>query len=63
VVCSSCELASFRLDEDAYRFLVGALGLPLAEAPDASDRALLQAERAIRETAEHHAHVRLRSIG
>ncbi len=32
-----------------------------AEAPDASPRALRQAERAIPETAEHHAHVRLRA--
>ena len=36
---------------------------PLAEAPDASPRALAQAERAILETLEHHAHVRLRPVG
>jgi DNA repair protein RecO (recombination protein O) len=62
VVCSSCEAAAFALDEDAYAFLVAALGRPLAEAPEASERALRQAERAIRETAEHHAHVRLRPL-
>jgi DNA repair protein RecO (recombination protein O) len=62
VVCSSCEAAAFALDEEAYRFLVDALGRPLASAPDASDRALRQAERAITETAEHHAHVRLRPL-
>ncbi len=62
VVCSSCEAAAFTLDEESYRFLVGALGQPLAEAPDASERALRQAERAITETAEHHAHVRLRPL-
>ena len=62
VVCSSCEAAAFSLEEESYRFLVGALGRPLAEAPDASDRALRQAERAITETAEHHAHVRLRPL-
>ena len=44
-------------------FLTGALGRPLAEAPDARLRALRQAERAIIETAEHHAHVRLRACG
>ena len=60
VVCSSCESASFALGEEAYAFLVAALGRPLADAPVASERALMQAERAIRETAEHHAHVRLR---
>jgi DNA repair protein RecO (recombination protein O) len=62
VVCSSCEAGAFPLEEEAYRFLVGALGAPLAQAPDASERALRQVERAIGETAEHHAHVRLRSL-
>jgi DNA repair protein RecO (recombination protein O) len=62
VVCSSCESAAFTLDEEAYRFLVDALGSPLAQAPRASDRALRQAERAIRETAEHHAQVQLRPL-
>jgi DNA repair protein RecO (recombination protein O) len=41
--------------------MVDALGHPLAEAPTAPPRALAQAERAIVETAEHHAHVRLRA--
>ena len=62
VVCSSCESAAFALDEEAYRFLVDALGRPLAQVPQASERALAQAERAIRETAEHHAQVRLRPL-
>jgi DNA repair protein RecO (recombination protein O) len=62
VVCSSCEAASFSLGEESYRFLVGAVGQPLAQAPDASELALRQAERAIGETAEHHAHVRLRPL-
>jgi DNA repair protein RecO (recombination protein O) len=62
VVCGSCEAAAFPLAEESYRFLVGALGQPLAQAPEASERALRQAERAISETAEHHAHVRLRPL-
>jgi DNA repair protein RecO (recombination protein O) len=62
VVCSACEAAAFALDEDAYRFLVDALGSPLAEAPDGSERVLRQVERAIGETAEHHAQVRLRPL-
>ena len=33
VVCSSCESAAFPLDQEAYEFLVDALGRPLAEAP------------------------------
>lgn len=62
VVCGSCEAVAFPLDEDAYGFLVSAVGQPLAQAPPASERALRQAERAIIETAEHHAHVRLRPL-
>jgi DNA repair protein RecO (recombination protein O) len=60
VVCSACEASAFALDREAHDFLVAALGRPLAQAPGASDRALRQAERAIAETAEYHAHVRLR---
>jgi len=62
VVCSACEAASFALHEEAYRFLVDSLGSPLAQAPDGSQRTLRQVERAIGETAEHHAHVRLRPL-
>ena len=62
VVCSSCEAAAFPLGEEAYRFLVEAVGSSLAQAPTASALALRQAERAISETAEHHAHVRLRPL-
>jgi DNA repair protein RecO (recombination protein O) len=62
VVCSSCEASAFPLDEEAYEFLVGALGRPLARAPDAAERALRQAERAVVETVAHHAHVRLRPL-
>jgi DNA repair protein RecO (recombination protein O) len=62
VVCTACEAAAFPLDEESYRFLVDALGRPLADAPDGSDRALRQVERAITETAAHHAHVRLRPL-
>jgi DNA repair protein RecO (recombination protein O) len=60
VVCGACEASAFALDAEAHEFLVGALGAPLADAPAASDRALRQAERAISETLEHHANVRLR---
>ncbi len=62
VVCASCEASSFPLGEDAYNFLVAALGQPLANAPSAPERALQTAERAITETAEHHANVRLRPL-
>jgi DNA repair protein RecO (recombination protein O) len=62
VVCNACEASAFALDEDGYRFLVSALAQPLMQAPDASARALRQAERAISETAEHHAHVHLRPV-
>jgi DNA repair protein RecO (recombination protein O) len=62
VVCGSCEAAGFPLDAEAYSFLVCALGNPLIEAPTASEHAVRQVERAIQETAEHHAHVRLRPL-
>lgn len=62
VVCGSCEAAAFPLGEEAYRFLVAAIGNPLAEAPEVSELSLRQADRAIAETAEHHAHVRLRAL-
>lgn len=63
VVCGACEASSFPLDQETHEFLVGALGRPLAEAPDASPRALAQAERALLDTLEHHAGVRLRPAG
>jgi DNA repair protein RecO (recombination protein O) len=61
VVCASCEGGAFPLTEEAHRFMVGAIGSPLAEAPVAEERHLRQAERAVRETLEHHAHVQLRA--
>ena len=63
VVCGACEASAFPLDEGAHAFMVAALGRPLAEAPEAEPRALAQAERAILETLEHHAHLRLRPVG
>ena len=62
VVCPGCEAGAFRLEQDAHAFMVGALGRSLADAPPAPRRALAQADRAIRETAEHHAGVRLASL-
>jgi DNA repair protein RecO (recombination protein O) len=62
VVCGSCEAGSFPLGPEAHGFLVEALGRRLAEAPHASDLALGQADRAIAETLEYHAHVRLRRV-
>jgi DNA repair protein RecO (recombination protein O) len=63
VVCAACEAAAFPLDEEAHAFMAGALGNALADVPAASERALRQVERAVGETAEHHAHVRLRAAG
>jgi DNA repair protein RecO (recombination protein O) len=62
VVCGSCASSAFALDQESYDFLVAALGAPLAAAPAASERALRQVERAISDTAEHHAQVRLRPV-
>jgi DNA repair protein RecO (recombination protein O) len=62
VVCAGCEAGSFPLDADAHRFMVDALARPLAEHPAAPEPALRQADRAIAETLEHHAHVRLARV-
>jgi DNA repair protein RecO (recombination protein O) len=69
VVCSACwssespletrTAGAFPLEEQAYEFMTEALGRPLHEAPMTGGRALDQVERAVSETLEHHAHVRL----
>ena len=61
VVCTACEATGFALGEEAHAFMAGALGSALADVPRAGERALREAERAIHETLEHHAHVRLRA--
>jgi len=60
VVCNACEAGSFAICEETHEFMTLALAGPLAQAPSASARALREAERAIGETLEHHAHLRLR---
>jgi DNA repair protein RecO (recombination protein O) len=62
VVCPGCEAGSFPLDAGAHSFLVEALGRPLAEHPTGAEPDLRQADRAIAETIEYHAHVRLRRV-
>jgi DNA repair protein RecO (recombination protein O) len=62
VVCSACEASSFALSQEAHDFMCAAIGSPLAAVLSASDRALGQAERAILDTLEHHAHVRLKPV-
>jgi DNA repair protein RecO (recombination protein O) len=59
VVCSSCEAGAFALEEAAHTFMTAVLARPLAEVPEGSERALGQVERAIGQTLEHHAHLRL----
>ena len=62
VVCAACEAGSFPFDARSHEFLVRALARPLAGAPEAPIPALRQAERAISETLEYHAHVRVRRV-
>jgi DNA repair protein RecO (recombination protein O) len=62
IVCASCEAGSFPLGQEAHSFLVDALARPLSEVPGASERALGQVDRALAETMEYHAHVRLRRV-
>lgn len=59
VVCAACEAGGFPLSEAAHRFMVEAVGRPLADAPGAAEPALRQVERAITATLDHHAHVHL----
>ncbi len=62
IVCGGCESGAFMLESESHQFMVKALGQPLSDTPEASERALGQADRAIAETLEHHAHVRLRRV-
>lgn len=69
VVCSACwpsaphvevrTAGAFPLGEQAHEFMAQALAKSLSEAPEAEERVLGQVERAVAETLEHHAHVRL----
>jgi DNA repair protein RecO (recombination protein O) len=69
MLCESCsrrasseqdrQADSFPLAEDAVLFMATSLSRPLAQAPEARATALRQVERAIAETVEQHAHVRL----
>jgi DNA repair protein RecO (recombination protein O) len=61
VVCSSCEGDGFPFSLQAHRFMVDALARPLSGAPSADARITAQADRAVTETLEHHAHVQLRA--
>jgi DNA repair protein RecO (recombination protein O) len=61
IVCASCERGSFELSPEAHGFMVESLAQPLAAAPQAAGGPLRQVERAVSETLEHHAHVRLRA--
>jgi DNA repair protein RecO (recombination protein O) len=62
VVCPGCEAGSFALGQEAHQFMVDALAKPLAEAPEVAETSLRQVDRAVSETVEHHAHVRLRRL-
>lgn len=63
VVCRDCrEAGDFDFDEAAHAFLTGAMAKPLADAPDAEQSALRQADRAIAETLAHHANVKVRDL-
>ncbi len=59
VVCAACEAGSFPLQQEAHGFMADALGCALTDAPQAQTPVLVQVERAIAATLEHHAHVRL----
>ena len=60
VVCPSCSAASFPLGAEALQWMVDALGHPLVDTPKVGEIALRQADRAVSETVEFHANIRLR---
>jgi DNA repair protein RecO (recombination protein O) len=63
IVCADCGPAGgFPLDGAALGFMASALGTPLSDAPAAVPAVLAQVDRAVAETLEYHAHVRLRSV-
>ncbi|MFY9488568.1 MAG: DNA repair protein RecO [Solirubrobacterales bacterium] len=63
LVCVDCrETGDFDFSSEAYVFMSGAIGAPLAEAPDASPEALRQTDRAITDTLAYHAQVRVRQL-
>ena len=59
VVCPDCAAGSFPLSPEGHAFMVDAIGRPLAELSGGDQAAVRQAGRAIGETLEHHAQVRL----
>ncbi len=59
VVCGACEAGSFAISQEAHGFMTQALAQPLAQTPSGREQVLGQVERALAETLEHHAHVRL----
>lgn len=62
VLCGECEGAGFALAPAALSFMAAALGRPLREAPAAERATVSQVDRAVAETLEYHAHVRLRRV-
>ena len=62
VVCGSCEGGGFPISPEAHRFMVVAVGRPIAELPETPPVALRQVDRAIGDTLAHHAHVNLRAV-
>lgn len=62
VVCADCLDGGFSCDAAVVQFMRDALGRPLAEAPSGPPAVLRVVDRAIRETAEHHANVRMRNV-
>jgi DNA repair protein RecO (recombination protein O) len=62
VICAECPAGGFAFNGAALSFMASALGSPLKDAPSAPPPMLAQVDRAVGETLEHHAHVRLRSV-
>ena len=62
VVCNACESGAFYALRAGLWLPGRRARVPAGNAPDGSELTLRQVERAIGDTAEHHAHVRLRPL-
>lgn len=60
-VCASCQAGAPGIDVEALTFMVGALGAPLAAAPELDERPARQVARAFEGIAAHHLGVDLRA--
>ncbi len=62
VVCQKCGGGDFPIDDEALDFMRGSIAAPMSEVVTCRTGALKTVDRAVRETAEYHAHVSLTRV-